>query len=777
MKQLLYHIVFCCLAAVFFTACDKDDTLPVTGAGGDGNSIILDLASASLPVSRATVQATGVEVAVSHLDVLIFDGNGNKEWHERVSGSAGGSGKITLSAKRSDFAANEKYWVYLIANSTAEADVFDAEDFNLNKLRGITQEDERIHVTGLDVTDAPKTFLMDGIAYPKGQEEPKPGAAVELNNGEKADDTELQVTLRRAAAKIVVKISCGEHVKFDNNGPDPTITTRPGYYLRNMPYSTSVLPSSMDAETAKLRTPDLFNGNYFDWTPDLITVTAYAYAHTWKNASTLEKEVRLIVNIPMYNTPRDETGKPTGDEKVYLSSSYYQIPVSASKELNRNTCYEVTVTVDAPGGSDPSKPVELTEINYSVYEWQEERVNVGGEDERPAYLTLNEYEMEMHNMEDDNTTLEFASSSAVTVTIDEVYYFDKFGQKKNLEINPETGKYGEKYTTGIPPFWEETHWKNECIIKITPDENITGNIDVYGTVPENKTVRYIKFTVKNNEDIERDVTVAQYPLEYITNKQSWYSYRDDFKTTNSRPTTYEYAGDRIYGISLNTRNISNWNGQYDYERVTSNNRFSSSNSFFTSKYAVEDKSTGKSRFYYYYYGTNGNRSNSSLTEYNARLYHIVLTASSGKHTIGRPRQIFDEVSGLYVTDPGEDNAELVSPSFMIASSLSGFLVGGGNLTLNDSENSLRIAREHCANYVEVAEDGTVYDDWRLPTRAELDIILNYQGTVNEDADAIDFLLNGNYYYHAGGRTYNPNSNVNGAEPRCVRDVYNKETGK
>ena len=56
-------------------------------------------------------------------------------------------------------------------------------------------------------------------------------------------------------------------------------------------------------KTAKLRTPDLLGGNYFDWTPDLITVTAYAYAHTWVNASTLEKEVRLIVNIPMYNTP------------------------------------------------------------------------------------------------------------------------------------------------------------------------------------------------------------------------------------------------------------------------------------------------------------------------------------------------------------------------------------------------------------------------------------------------------------------------------------------
>ena len=63
------------------------------------------------------------------------------------------------------------------------------------------------------------------------------------------------------------------------------------------------------------------------------------------------------------------------------------------------------------------------------------------------------------------------------------------------------------------------------------------------------------------------------------------------------------------------------------------------------------------------------------------------------------------------------------------------MLGAGNLTLDNSANSLRVAREHCANYVEVAHDGTIYDDWRLPTRAELEIIMNFQGKEDEDADA------------------------------------------
>lgn len=784
--KIIYHIVFCCLVAVGFTACNQDDSLPVTGAGGDGNSIILDLASASLPVSRATVQATGVEVAVSHLDVLIFEENGSKKWHERVSGSTGSSGKITLSAKRSDFDANETYWVYLIANSTAEAAVFDAADFDLDKLRGMTQEDERIHVTGLGVTGAPKTFLMDGIAYPKGQEEPETSSAVVLNNGEKADDTELQVTLRRAAAKIVVKIDKGEHVRFDNNGPNATITTNPGYYLRNMPYSTFVLPpNSMDAETAKLRTPALFSGNYFDWTPNLITVTAYAYAHTWEDASTLEKEVRLIVNIPMYNTPRNDAGEPTGDAEEYLPSSYYQIPVSKSKMLNRNTCYEVTVTVDAPGGSDPSKPIELTKIAYSVYDWQEETVNVGGEDERPAYLTLNEYEMEMHNMEDDNTTLEFASSSAVTATIDSVYYINKFGQKQELEIineREDLDAWGEKTTIGGRP--PQTSWKNPCTIKITPDKNITGNIDVFGTVPENNAVRYIVFTVTNEDNISRQVKVAQYPLTYITNVEGYYSYRDDFVSTASDGTrgvtTWELlAGKKINkgqaypsaqvpyqtnnawicGCSWNTRN-NRWDyGKSDVDFFGSKvvDSYDNTTGLSDIEYARwEEVRTGQNNRRRYTYNT----TTSGVSLNNHRMYHVTITATSSEYTLGLPR-ITDGK-----TDPGEDNAVLVSPSFMLASQLGAVMAA----------NNVNIAASHCEQYVEVAKDGTVYDDWRLPTRAEIEIIYKYQN----DSDAMDEVLSGESYWSAS-----PNASIKNPKPsdtgtnriRCIRDAYDKKTGK
>lgn len=741
MKQLLHYIVFCCLAACCFTACDHEDIFRQTEMEGDGNSIILNLASGKLPLTRANVEANGAEIAVSHLDVLIFNQDGTKVWHERVDGIKDGKDKITLSAQRSTFDENESYWVYLIANSTADVSIFEDENFTLTSLNALKQEDKDIHMTGLaSATGVPQTFLMDGVAYPKGEQEPATVKMVVLNSGDKTNDTELQTVLRRAAAKIVVNIKSGEHVQFDN-GPQ---TYHAGYYLRNMPYSTSVIkPAMMDKDDAELMTPELNNGGYFKWTPSVITVTAYAYAHVWDNASTLEKEVRLIVNIPMNYLPDNAT------EWKFLDNSYYQIPVSTKKELNRNTCYEVNVTVDAPGGSNPSKPVLLKDISYSVRDWDEERINVGGDTDRPAYLTLNEYEMEMHNMADDNTTLEFASSSEVTATIDRVYYIDKFGQEKELTqiTNGSADEWGENIGSDYRP-----NWKNRCIIKITPDENITGKIQVHGDVPGNNAVRYIIFTVENEEGIKREVKVAQYPLEYITNIQGWYSYRSDFGGT-----TWENYRDpsqkRVSAYNYDSRNDT-----WSYSATRYGNDY-----IFTSKVAEEietGSNRGKSSISYYYY----NRWQTSLSTNeiwnagNARMYHVQITASSGDYTLGQPRITNGK------TDPGEDNAELVSPSFMIASQL------GAVFSISDEE----MAASHCREYVEVAQDGTVYDDWRLPTRAELEIIMEFQYKENA---AMDEVLAGPSYWSASGLVYNNKGSGTAKTIRCIRDAYDKKTGK
>lgn len=56
-----------------FPSCIKDTYIP-DRTGGDGESIILDIASETLPLMKS--EASGAEIAVDHLDVLIFEENG-----------------------------------------------------------------------------------------------------------------------------------------------------------------------------------------------------------------------------------------------------------------------------------------------------------------------------------------------------------------------------------------------------------------------------------------------------------------------------------------------------------------------------------------------------------------------------------------------------------------------------------------------------------------------------------------------------------------------------
>lgn len=729
MKRIVFGIIYA-VAALLWVACSREEAIPKIEDGNATDKVILNITSGKETVSRASTIQNEVETRIRHLDVLFFEETGGKYVHnERVAVNGDGDGKIILAVKRSDFSKDKKYFVYLLANSTLDAGVF--KDKTLAEIKILKQKDQRIHMTGNpDIQEAPDCFLMDGCAYVKGGTEPQSPTAIPLTDGVEANNTELNVVLRRAAAKIVVTIKQGEKVEFDRN------LGNEGYYLMNMAYDTPLL-GEVEVTDAELRTPDLTAGSYFNWATDnTITVTAYSYSNFWEDKP-LDRETCLVVNIPL---------REKNDESKEYPNSYYKIPLSEAKRLDRNTYYGVTVTVNAPGAANMNKPLTLDDISYDVRPWTEKVINVGGETDRPKYLTVNTDSVEMINIADDNTTLHFASSADVTVDVDEVYYIDKFGQRQTVR------NHG---------------------VKAVPTGDLTGNIKLHSPVPTNNTIRYIKLTVWNRTDnLSHEVIVAQYPLEYITNIQSWYSYRDDFKTNDSQPTTYEYKGDRIAGVSLEIENIGSWlrpeyvwTGRYEYNTA--------SDGFWRSKVADEPKASGMSDISYYYYNRSGRlQEKSAQSDGNARMYHIQLTSSSDEYTVGRPR-----MNSEGFTDAGADNAKLVSPSFMIASRLGFLNTDAGNLPSADTdEEKLRVFREHCKQYVEVYKDPKtgkkiVLDDWRLPTEAEINIIIKFQGTSSQQADAIDYLLNAKYYMSASGPVLNSKNNTSGTSVRCIRDAY------
>lgn len=162
----------------------------------------------------------------------------------------------------------------------------------------------------------------------------------------------------------------------------------------------------------------------------------------------------------------------------------------------------------------------------------------------------------------------------------------------------------------------------------------------------------------------------------------------------------------------------------------------------------------------FYWGGQG----ANKTLVNHRMYNVCVTSTSTEYTVSLPAMMdengkptFDRSQGY--TMEGLVNSRVVSPSFTIASQL-----GSTSLPVNEGGYSrpgvagfYEYAKHQCREYVEtyyVDDDNSGgytpgdrvyhYDDWRLPTKAEIDYIIQHQKT----SRAMDKVMNAQYYFVA-----------------------------
>lgn len=752
MKRYMKYMMGLLLAATT-VACHSDIVDGMEVEATQKPAIVLNIAGGELGVdTRAErVADNPSESAIQHLDVMIFNDAADEAarelfYHERVT-TGGPNGQVRLGVDVNDIELGAKYWVYVVANSTLAASTY-ANIGNVENLFSLTEEWYNVHLTGSGLQNTRSHFLMDGAAY-MGAEEPAQPTAITISESKITDTVELSVKLRRAAAKVVVKLITGEDMAFASNMAGAT----PGYYMRNTPYATRVMADGIVRQSQQLETTSESMSSYFKWVDDGngkttgVELTLYVLSHSWDTSDSFSHATNLLVDIPAYYT----TTKDGVSQTTEHPNNYYQVPLSKEFIFERNHYYEVTANVHAPGAEDFSEPVVINDLKYSAYPWTEHTIDVGGQ-VGPEYLTVNRDLLKMFNTNVDSSSLLFSSSSPVTIAIEDSHYIDKFGIKKSVSAST----YNMRATTA--------------------QGAISGNITVNSDMPTNNTIRHFTLVITNQTGQQERVKVEQYPLVYIVNILGHYSYREDFKTGNNAPTTYYHKGSSISTLSLSSYNNGKWTYSY------SNNV---GRGFWSSKVATQDygeSSTdsykGRSRIQYYSWGNSNTQptlGNNTDNPGNARMYHVRITATSGDYKIGVPRMVSDGVQS-YTAD-GDDNALLVSPSFMTASRLGKVDIQNYGNNLTTYERRYAMARDHCANYVEVDRDGNVYDNWRLPTKSELDIIIELQGTKNQSADAIDYLLDADYYMSASGLVYNPGrSNTSAASEsvwaiRCIRDAY------
>lgn len=662
---LVYSMV--ALLAVLLPACTADDDLAPAVKPAEGLTITLETPGV---LSRATTEPGSNDLkenTISQAQLLIFNSEGARtpdgyrsfEFTDGKAEAVIATGDWKNDAQLFDKGPGAMYDIYVVANAHGGS----------TSLQDVTTLDSLLNAVDEDA-DVWKMEYADIASEPKytGKHFAMSGVSRSFAPNSKDDECTISVQMERLAAKVEVKIT------FSNEFNEKF--TPIGFYSSLRNYATRGLWRS-DKEVNLKNTDRGIAGNEADdpmvaaleknSEAGTAKLVLYTYPTNW--GGDVLQETFVLLNMPGYYT---EEGAASGGLK---ESNYYKIPVRlgdvTAHQLNRNTIYRVNVMIDRMGQPQVDKPVELKPA-YEVIPWTTVTIDVDGGNLN--YLELLKDEIIMKNI-DKSPEQYFTSSSPVTASISEVYYYDKYGAKQTIPRN-NYGRYG---------------------ISASPESGNFGNLTVDSNIPTNNGIRYIKVTVTNEQGLSKEFTVKQYPLEYIVTVPGWYSYRTDFGST------YEVKGNRKV-----------------------------SDDYFSSKVYYEGNRWDG--IYTYYWGKNA--SNPSLGTYqtgkhNNKMYFVRITKTSNEYVLSVPA-----VDADGYTEKSPENNKLVAPAFMIASQL-------GTVT-NQYFSS---AKEHCKQYAEKSLAGEVYEDWRLPTEAELLIIDYYQG---DDNSVIDRVLAGDKYWAASG---------------------------
>lgn len=538
----------------------------------------------------------------------------------------------------------------------------------------------------------------------------------------------IPVNLARAAAKIALTI----HVDVEGY-----TAGQAKWQLKNYNAKTTIFGSNTESELKDGEMVEAQGGS------GEYTVTTYSYATQWNDDT---KAPAIYLQVPL-----------TADGNTEMN--YYKIPVrdpkatgEDAKKLNRNTIYTIDAKINNKGGSSEIGYITTGKVVYDVLPWSD-----GGTtdiDANTSYLMVTPKVVYMKNVDKD-MSVTYKSSSPVHIESIKVYYIDNEGNTVEYsEGYKETYRETVTYTTTekvwVPGYWD--YEKNKYIkghneykevektkledvpfypyptkIELQNEkdgDNLGGKIVINSPIPKNRFSKYIVLTLKNAEGTEATVKYKQSPLIETQNFEGQYSSR-----SKSGWVTPENLGGT-------KRDIKNNGGYAYYARYVEKGY-----------YGIKLK-----EFY------NG-RSWEDIN--NNRMYIIqVSSTKNSTYNIAHPIAGTDGYSKDYV----------VSPAFMIASQLGAIYTE----YLKKSD-----APDHCKTYREVDVNGKEYDNWRLPTAAEIKFIADFQKESfrtndNEEKKPIKTVLTGQYYYTMDGESIDTGMSNSGTAIRCVRDLTPRE---
>jgi hypothetical protein len=786
MKQVRSYITYLffllSLSAGFLSCTDE-----LTPGPEDGQIIFrLNIPTSGTNRTRATVAGEDAfgENKLDRIDLLIFKTDGSLVAYKGYNGlDATETYAAVLDKAKTDFLAADRFDVYAIANYPGDPDDLEAIT-NRDGLMTLAVADADVYRRG-----GSRRFLMDGSTK-----------NVALNDGTTAATT-VDINLKRAAAKIKVNLRCPETFPADNH---ITLTGYSSYRLVNYVSRTPVLDEGAPFAYPPLHTmsthipvttvadhpfqPGLGEGKGASF-------VVYSFANDWSPPRDINNNTYFIVNL-IY-TPEGETEDKNNYYKVVVNYNQFPDPDGEENRLKRNSFYEVTATIDKRGSETEEVPTPVSST-YTIAAWREKEITVEDAESSESsarYLMVSENNVSLANLEATNQ-IKYYASAPVTIGPVTITYVNNRGVETAITTsNYSSLGFAESVMVVNQTYNASNPSNNRGYIRpkktaeaeATTEENghleIKSNLLNLGT-NNSLLVKEIRFTVTLGDGktpvLSEDILITQYPEVYATQTQGWFSSKKPMSENTSSTSG-------VWGVFRQSKVDSESPGIGSVTHLTKGYRGWYRDQTPFNPRIVKDYTSSNGNSDIYTYGsynttteTWGLGSKSAANHVNAHIYYVhVSTIPAGK-TLGYP-----VITGDLTNDNTAANANTISPAFMIASQLG----------VTNSNAGRPAGYTHCQNYVEVTYrspkfngtiingvytagaggaglgDWVVYSDWRLPTKAEIEIIAEYQN----DNGAVAVVLGGANYYALTGTTTEdavsvPANSGTGKFIRCIRDV-------
>lgn len=659
----IYRYIICvtCLAVLFSCSENLDDMQEKTGV------ISITLSSSNLS-TRATESGVDVlnENAINSIHYFLYasgqTGQNALKWGSFSDLSAIGNTTVNVNVTEDElnniFNPNtNKCEVFLIVNLPSTVNI-DKNKTSLDDLEALTID------AYFNTKSTQESFVMTGLG------------TVNLDNSTTIPTASGSIYVDRVASKISITAKVAKSIMADGHEwvSDPSsmqiqfCKSQSKAVLSGDPSAVAVSSFNYEMRTCS-QTSEEADFTICNWDP------FYSYPKTW-NSGDKDAEPYLLIELPW--------SSDSGETKTY-KPCYYKVFLS-SKELVRNTWYDITLTLSELGSFTETGKV-ITDLEYKVCGWSSFEFSAEIQDAR--YLVVDQNKYVMNNV----NTLEipFLSSHDCELVNEKVTKRDII-DGGDIDV-----------TSGY-------------------NLNIVGSNIVYSKVLDNvytsKTFDFVPYTItltirhKDDTNFTETITITQYPAIYGLDDQNS-DYADDGNKKVNDHNGYAFVNGYNDLTSIGNQDLfANCPGLSTNNDGSASNpqKYSPNMYVFTvtnltgTPYIIGDPRTEKidedlvkAKVKYNKYS---NPSNSAWVQAPA-LY-------DGKTNRG--------LRYYYPTDGSPSTRNMIAPKFRIASSYA-------VLTSNTYEaaESLDGMRKRCASY---QEDGYPAGRWRLPTEAEFKFILS-----------------------------------------------------